>query len=93
MLGWFRALLPREDKFFDLFERHSRILVAGAEALQKLLDGGEDVERHCRRIVELENQADAITRDVLLAVRRASSPRSTAATSRTSSSRWTTPST
>jgi predicted phosphate transport protein (TIGR00153 family) len=68
MLGWFRALLPREDKFFDLFERHSRILVEGAEALQKLLDG-DDVERHCRRIVELEDQADAITRDVLLAVR------------------------
>ncbi len=69
MLGWFRALLPREDKFFDLFERHSRILVSGAEALQKLLDGGEDVERHCREIVELEHQADAITREVLLAVR------------------------
>jgi len=69
MLGWFRALLPREDKFFDLFERHSRILVSGAEALQKLLDGGEDVERHCLEIVELEHQADEITREVLLAVR------------------------
>lgn len=69
MLGWFRALLPREDKFFDLFERHSRILVSGAEALQKLLDGGEGVERHCREIVELEHQADEITREVLLAVR------------------------
>lgn len=69
MLGWFRALLPREDKFFDLFERHSRILVEGAEALQKLLDGGDEVEQHCRKIVELEDQADAITREVLLAVR------------------------
>ena len=70
MLGWFRALLPREDKFFDLFERHSRIVVAGAEALQKLLQGGDEVERYCREIVELENQADEITREVLLAVRR-----------------------
>ena len=70
MLGWFRALLPREDKFFDLFERHSRILVAGAEALQKLLEGGENVERHGREIVDLENQADEITREVLLAVRK-----------------------
>jgi len=69
MLGWFRALLPREDKFFDLFERHSRILVAGAEALQRLLEGGEGIERHCKQIVELENQADDITREVLLAVR------------------------
>jgi predicted phosphate transport protein (TIGR00153 family) len=70
MLGWFRALLPREDKFFDLFEQHSRILVAGAEALQKLLAGGEGVERHCQEIVDLEDQADEITREVLLAVRR-----------------------
>jgi predicted phosphate transport protein (TIGR00153 family) len=70
MLGWFRALLPREDKFFDLFERHSRIVVAGAEALQKLLQGGDEVERYCREIVEFENQADEITREVLLAVRK-----------------------
>mgnify|MGYP003383576125 CR=1 FL=1 len=69
MLGWFRALLPREDKFFDLFDRHSRIVVAGAEALQKLLSGN-DIERHCKEIVDLEDQADAITQDVLLAVRK-----------------------
>ncbi len=69
MLNWFRALMPREDKFFDLFERHSRIVVAGAEALQRLLEGGEGVERHCKQIVELEDQADDITREVLLAVR------------------------
>lgn len=70
MLGWFRALLPREDKFFDLFEQHSRILLAGADALQKLLEGGRDVERYCQEIVELETQADEITRQVLLAVRK-----------------------
>jgi uncharacterized protein Yka (UPF0111/DUF47 family) len=70
MLGWFRALLPREDRFFDLFEKHSRTVVGGAEALQKLLEGGEGVEEHCRRIVELEHQADDITREVLTAVRR-----------------------
>jgi predicted phosphate transport protein (TIGR00153 family) len=69
MLGWFRALLPREDKFFDLFERHSRILVAGAEALQQLLSDGGNTEAHCRKIVELEAEADEITRQVLLAVR------------------------
>ncbi|MBR2686626.1 MAG: DUF47 domain-containing protein [Aquamicrobium sp.] len=69
MLGWFRRLLPREDRFFDLFEQHSRTVVGGAEALQQLLSG-KDVERWCREIVELENQADAITAEVLLAVRR-----------------------
>lgn len=68
MLGWFRALLPREDKFFDLFEQQSRILVAGAESLRKLLEG-RDIERHCQEIVQLEADADEITRQVLIAVR------------------------
>jgi predicted phosphate transport protein (TIGR00153 family) len=70
MLGWFRALMPKEDKFFDLFDRHSRVLVAGAEALRHLLEGGEAVPRHCRTIVDREHDADAIAREVLLAVRR-----------------------
>ena len=69
MLSWFRALLPREDRFFDLFEKHSKTVVGGAEALQRLLSG-EDTERWCREIVDLEHQADAITAEVLLAVRR-----------------------
>ncbi|PLP59031.1 nuclease PIN [Mesorhizobium loti] len=69
MLGWFRRLLPREDRFFDLFEQHSKTVVGGAEALQQLLSGN-DVERWCKEIVDLENQADAITAEVLLAVRR-----------------------
>ncbi len=68
MLSWFRALLPREDRFFDLFEKHSHLVVGGAEALQKLLQGGADIEGHCRTIVDLEHQADDITREVLLAV-------------------------
>lgn len=69
MLGWFRKLLPREDRFFDLFERHSRTVVSGAEAMQNLLTG-DDIDRWCDRIVELENEADLITAEVLLAVRR-----------------------
>ncbi|PSJ63716.1 DUF47 domain-containing protein [Pseudaminobacter soli (ex Li et al. 2025)] len=70
MLGWFRALMPREDRFFDLFARHSRIVVTAAETLEKLLAGGEDVEKYGRQIMELENQADAITHEVMLAVRK-----------------------
>ena len=70
MLGWFRALMPREDRFFDLFARHSQTLIAGAEALQGILQGGEAVPRYCQVIVERELEADAITAEVLLAVRR-----------------------
>lgn len=70
MLSLFRKLMPREDRFFDLFEQHSRTVVGAAEALQLLLAGGPDMEKYCDRIVALEDQADNITREVLLAVRR-----------------------
>ncbi len=69
MLSWFRKLLPREDRFFDLFAQHSRTIVGAAEALNELLKG-KDTERHCERIVALEDEADNITREVMLAVRR-----------------------
>lgn len=70
MLSLFRKLMPREDRFFDLFEQHSRTVVGAAESLRLLLAGGPDMESHCNRIIELENQADDITSEVMLAVRR-----------------------
>lgn len=62
--------MPKEGRFVELFTRHSLTLVAGAQALHKLLEGGETVPRYCREIVAHEQEADRITRDVLLAVRR-----------------------
>ena len=71
MLGWFRKLLPREDRFFDLFAQHSRTVLSAADALKALLHAENgDIETHCLRIIALENEADDITREVLLAVRR-----------------------
>jgi len=70
MLGWFRALMPKEERFFDLFAEHSKAVVAGAEALRAMLDGGETVPNHYRTIMQREHDADNVTRDVLIAVRR-----------------------
>jgi uncharacterized protein Yka (UPF0111/DUF47 family) len=70
MLGWFQKLLPREEKFFDLFQQHSEVVVKGAEALRALLDGGEGVPRHYQTIMDREQDADNITREVLITVRR-----------------------
>jgi uncharacterized protein len=71
MLGWFRALMPKEERFFDLFEKHATIVVAGAEALRGLLQGGDTIERYCRQIFQHETEADDVTREVMTAVRRA----------------------
>ena len=70
MLSWFQALMPKEERFFDLFDGHAVTIVAGAHALRALLDGGEKAPEHCEEIKRYENDADEITRDVLLAVRR-----------------------
>jgi predicted phosphate transport protein (TIGR00153 family) len=70
LLRYFQALMPREEKFFGLFNDHARTLVDGAVALRDLLEGGPGVAAACARIVAHENQADAIARDVLLSVRR-----------------------
>jgi uncharacterized protein len=69
MLGWFQALMPKEERFFPLFEKHAAIVVAGAEALKGLLQG-DRIEHYCSQIVARENEADEITREVLTAVRR-----------------------
>jgi uncharacterized protein len=69
MLGWFRALMPREERFFDLFVRHAEVTLAGAEALRSLLKG-HDVQQYCREIIKRENEADEITREVVTALRR-----------------------
>lgn len=70
MLDWFRALLPKEDAFFVLFERHAALVVAGAESLRAALQGGAEERHHLQTVSERENDADAVTREVLLAVRR-----------------------
>jgi predicted phosphate transport protein (TIGR00153 family) len=70
MLGWFHALMPKEERFVELFSRHSKTLVEGAEALRAMLEGGENVPRHCQAVMKFEDQADGVTREVLIAVRR-----------------------
>jgi uncharacterized protein len=70
MFGWFQALMPKEERFFTLFEKHATIVVAGAEALRGLLRGGDTVQDYCKQIFQREAEADDITREVLVAVRR-----------------------
>jgi hypothetical protein len=70
VLKWFHALLPKEDRFFGLFNRHAEVVLLGAKALRELLNGGAGVAEACQRIMLHENEADAYAREVSLAVRR-----------------------
>jgi predicted phosphate transport protein (TIGR00153 family) len=70
MLQWFQALMPKEEKFFELFAQHSRAVVAGAIALRAMMEGGESLSRNYQVVMDREHDADNATRDVLIAVRR-----------------------
>jgi predicted phosphate transport protein (TIGR00153 family) len=70
MLGWFRALLPKEERFFDLFAKHSQAVLQGAQALEAMMRGGDETPVYCQRVSQFENDADQVTREVLTAVRR-----------------------
>jgi predicted phosphate transport protein (TIGR00153 family) len=70
MLGWFQALMPKEERFFVLFARHSDAVLAGAKALRAMLDGGSAVQSNYQIVMDREHDADDVTREVLIAVRR-----------------------
>jgi predicted phosphate transport protein (TIGR00153 family) len=69
MLEWFQRLMPHEHKFFPLFERHATAITAAAESLRLMLDGREQIRDHCQSVMRQEEEADAITRDVLIGIR------------------------
>jgi predicted phosphate transport protein (TIGR00153 family) len=70
MLRWFHALMPKDEKFFELFARHSIAVLAGAEALRAMLEGGDSIARNYQIVMDREQDADDVTREVLIAVRR-----------------------
>ena len=70
MMRWFHAIMPKEERFFDLFVRHSLAVVSGAEALRAMLEGGEAVSQHYAEVMRREQEADDVTREVLITVRR-----------------------
>ena len=70
MFNWFQGLLPRTSDFFAMFERHGATLVAAADALTKLVDGGQPHEEYIAEIHRREHEADDIIRQVLISVRK-----------------------
>lgn len=62
----FGRLLPREGRFFDLFNAHAAQVVRAARALKALMDDYEGArEEHARTIDEAEHSADRITAEAI----------------------------
>jgi uncharacterized protein Yka (UPF0111/DUF47 family)/ADP-ribose pyrophosphatase YjhB (NUDIX family) len=69
MFAWFQRLLPKTGNFFELFETHAVAIVAAADAMARLLEGGSSASDHIREVIERENDADNVIREVLKTVR------------------------
>ncbi len=65
----FSKLMPKEGKFFDLFNAHAELVVKGSRQLATLVAelgrGPEIQSQHARAIDETETKADKITHDTL----------------------------
>jgi uncharacterized protein Yka (UPF0111/DUF47 family) len=70
MLRWFYKLMPKEERFFELFSQHAKVISAGAVALRAMLEGGDAIASQYKLVMDREHDADNVTRDVLIAVRR-----------------------
>ena len=61
--------MPKEGKFFELFNAHAEQIVLGSEALLSLLtvlnDSDEKAAEQCELIDVIENRADGITHETM----------------------------
>jgi uncharacterized protein len=53
------GLIPREEKFFAMFQEMGQIVVSGAERLKLMLDNFENPAESQRAIKDIEHQGDA----------------------------------
>ena len=64
------SLIPRESKFFDLFEEDARNLVQISRALKDFTDDWIDVENKMNAITELEHMGDSFTHQIIALLHR-----------------------
>ena len=62
MLG---RLMPREGKFFDLFNAHAERIVEGSRELAAMLGTFTELDAHAQRIDAVERAADKITHETI----------------------------
>ena len=61
----FRRFMPREGKFFDLFNEHAGLILEGSRELAALMASGDDLERRARNVETIEKRGDKITRSTI----------------------------
>ncbi len=61
----FGRLMPREGRFFELFNDHADLVVQGSRELAALMSSGDDIERRAYNIESIEKRADKVTQNTI----------------------------
>lgn len=64
------SLMPRESKFFELFEQSARNMAKVSKTLRDLLDTWDMVGGRVAEITELEHEGDTITHEIIAQLHR-----------------------
>ena len=64
------SLLPREGRFFVLFEESAKNAAEVAQKLKDLLYNWNNVEKDVEAIIELEHKGDAVAHEIIALVHR-----------------------
>ena len=62
--------IPREQKFFDLFERSAENIIKASKALKEMLDTWQFIDSRVAEITELEHEGDSITHQIISLLHR-----------------------
>jgi predicted phosphate transport protein (TIGR00153 family) len=62
--------MPREQKFFDLFDAGAKNIIKGAQALKDMIDTWQFIDSHVAEITELEHEGDSITHQIISLLHR-----------------------
>ena len=62
--------IPREEKFFDLFEEGAHNNVEASQVLKQLIDTWDCIEQRVEEITELEHKGDNITHEIIARLHR-----------------------
>jgi uncharacterized protein len=64
------SFMPKEQKFFDLFDAGAQNIIKGAKALKDMIDTWQFIDSHVAEITELEHEGDSITHQIISLLHR-----------------------
>jgi uncharacterized protein len=70
MVGFLKKLMPREDKFFDLFEAHAVHSLTAAKHLAAIFSSGKAIATNCELLMKAEDEADHVAAKISEALRK-----------------------